>query len=242
MPHPYFDEIESSVGEGDESPLHGYRGVLDAPSALDVPAGLTVAISREAGARGATIGARAGAKLGWNVYSQEMLEYGAQNPSVRTEMQEKLSPAALEWVEEQLAEMQAERHLSRHPNILDLARIVLSLGAQGNVVLLGRGAGFLLPARSTLHVRLVAPLSARIAYMSQWLRMTEEEAAVEVSKRDHRRAEFLTTHFRRQPNDIHQFDMLLNTSLLGEERCADLIAFAAAAKGDSHAAEIGSNG
>ncbi len=239
MPTPYYDEIETRVFESDESPMHGYRGVLDAPSALDVPAGLTVAISREAGARGTTIGGRAGAKLGWDVYSQEMLEYGAQNPAVHGEMLEKLTPTAREWVDEQLAQMQAERHLSQHPNILDLARIVLSLGAQGNVLLLGRGAGFLLPARSTLHVRLVAPLPDRVAYMSQWLRMTDEEATVEVSKRDHGRAEFLATHFHRKANDVHLYDMLLNTSLLGEELCADLIAAAARGKGAALLAENG---
>ena len=230
MPKPFYDEIEATVPEPDESPLHGYRGMLNAPSALDLPAGLTLAISREAGARGATIGGRAGAKLGWEVYSQEMLEYSAQNASIRNEMLEKISPASREWVDEQLDSMKAERYLSQNPNILDLARVVLMLGAQGNVVLLGRGAGFLLPSRSTLHVRLVAPLADRIAYMSQSLRMTEEEAAAEVGKRDHGRSEFLATHFRRKPNDVHLYDMVLNTSLLGEERCADLIASAARAK------------
>jgi len=40
-----------------------------------VPAGLTIAISREAGSRGASIAKRAGEKLGWEVYSQDLLEY-----------------------------------------------------------------------------------------------------------------------------------------------------------------------
>jgi cytidylate kinase len=79
-------------------------------------------------------------------------------------------------------------------------------------------------------VRLVAPLQDRIAYMSQWLRLTEEEAADQVRKRDHRRTDFLATHFHRKPNDVHVFDMILNTSMFGEERSADLIAAAAKAK------------
>jgi cytidylate kinase len=66
--------------------------------------------------------------------------------------------------------------------------------------------------------------------MSQWLRLTDEEAAEQVRKRDHRRTEYLATHFHRKPNDVHLFDMVLNTSLLGEERCADLVAAAAKAK------------
>ena len=64
--------------------------------------------------------------------------------------------------------------------MIDVARLVLSLAAEGGVVLIGRGAGFLLPPESTLHVRVVAPLSDRIAYMSQWLRLTREQAAEQV--------------------------------------------------------------
>ena len=108
--------------------------------------------------------------------------------------------------------------------------MVLSLGVGGEVVLLGRGAGYILPPRTTLHVRLIAPLGDRIAYMSQWLRLTDEEAVNQVRLRDSRRAEFIATHFHRKPSDIYQYDLLLNTSLLGEELCAELIVKAARAK------------
>ena len=113
---------------------------------------------------------------------------------------------------------------------MDLARIILALGAQGEVVIIGRGAGCILPAESTLNVRIVAPLNDRIAYMSQWLRLTEKEAAEEVRLRDSRRAEFIPTHFHRQPGDIYQYDLILNSTLLGEDLVAELIARAARAK------------
>jgi cytidylate kinase len=230
MPEHYSDDFNLPVLAPGESPLHGYRGAeLDEPL-RGIPAGLTIAISREAGARGATIAKRAGEKLGWEVYSQEMLEYGAQNAALRQDVLDKLPPGAAEWVDEQLQKLLEEPNLSHNPNIVDLARLVLSLGAQGNVIMLGRGAGFLLPRHSTLHVRLVAPLPDRIAYMSQWLRLTEEEAAEQVRKRDHRRTDYLATHFHRKPNDVHVFDMILNTSMFGEDRSADLVAAAAKAK------------
>jgi cytidylate kinase len=108
--------------------------------------------------------------------------------------------------------------------------MVLSLGAQGEVVLLGRGAGCILPAKTTLHVRIVAPLPDRVAYMSQWMRLTEEEAAEQVRTRDSRRADYISTHFHRKPGDVYQYDLLLNSSFLGEEACAELIAQAARAK------------
>lgn len=230
MPEPYAEEAEISTVEPAESPLHGYRGAMDDAPSFGVPAGLSIALSREAGARGGTIAKRAGEKLGWEVYTQDMLEYMASEPTVRQDIFNPLAPASREWVDERISELLQEQNLSRNPTILDLARLVLALGAQGNVILLGRGAGLILPSRSTLHVRMVAPLQDRIHYMSQWLRLTEEEAAEQVRKRDHRRADFLSTQFQRKPNDVHGYDMVLNTSLLGEERCAELVVAAAKAK------------
>jgi cytidylate kinase len=194
-----------------------------------VPASLTIAVSREAGARGETIGRRAGKKLGWQVYNQEMLEYTAQEGASRHIIAH-LPPVAARWAEERLEVLLREQNLSQHPKIADLARIVLALGAQGEVVLVGRGAGCILPAESMLHVRIVAPLSDRVAYMSQWLRLTEGEAEEQVQLRDKRRAEFIETHFHRQPGEVYQYDLILNSSLLGEEVCAELIADAARAK------------
>jgi cytidylate kinase len=226
---PPGEDLALPAPTGGETPRHGFRGDLDeGPPAF--PWGLTIAISREAGARGATIAKRAGTKLTWQVYSQDLLEYIAQEGTFRQDVLDLLPVTAGMWVDDQLSRLLKDENLSRNPSILDLARMVLSLGAQGEVVLLGRGAGCILPARSTLHVRLVAPLADRVAYMSQWMRLTEDEAAEQVRKRDSRRSEFIATHFHRQANDVHQYDMVLNTSLLGEERCAELIVHGARAK------------
>jgi cytidylate kinase len=223
QPAPVSEELEARY-----SPLHGFRGYPEA--APKMPRALTIALSREAGARGGTIARRAGEQLGWQVYTQEVLEYIAQEGSFRQEVISHLGAAAQDWVDAQLEQLSRERNLSRNPTVIELARMVLSLGAQGEVVLLGRGAGCILPTASTLHVRLIAPLGDRIAYMSQWLRLTEDEAADQVRQRDLRRAEFVSTHFQRNPADLQQYDMVLNSSLLGEEACADLIVQAAQAK------------
>ena len=213
------------------SPLHGFQGDrAPLPPAPAWPASLTVAISREAGSRGGTIARRAGRKLGWQVYNQELLEYVAQEGPLRHAITEPLPAVAAAWMEERLQTQLRQQNLSQNPTIAELARIVLALGAHGKVILIGRGAGCILPAPSTLHVRIMAPLADRIAYMSQWLRLTLDQAAVQVEIRDHHRAEFVNTHFHRQPGDIYQYDLVLNSSLLGEDLCAELVAQAARAK------------
>jgi cytidylate kinase len=214
-----------------ETPRHGFRGEHHlGRHGQAIPAGLTIAVSREAGSRGHTIGVRAARKLGWSVYNQELLEYTAQEGVFGRNVRDALSPEAARWVDDQLEQLLREQTISQHPSIQNLARTVLALGAQGEVVLIGRGAGFLLPRATTLHVRIIAPIHDRIAYMSQWLRLTWEEAAEQVRLRDSRRAEFLTTHFHRQPHDHYRYDLILNSSLLGEDLCAELIVQAARGK------------
>jgi cytidylate kinase len=226
-----MDDFPLPPEESRESPHHGFRGDrAPAPPPAEFPAGLTIAVSREAGSRGGSIGRRLARKLGWQVYDQELLEYVSQEGPLHQELLEGLPPAAAAWSGQRLEQLLRQQSVSQHPSIVRLARAILALAAQGNVVLIGRGAGLLLPAETTLHVRVVAPLTDRIAYMSQWLRLTVEEATERVRLRDARRAEFLTTHFHRPPGEPHQYDLMLNSSLLGEELCADLVAHAARAK------------
>ena len=66
--------------------------------------------------------------------------------------------------------------------------------------------------------------------MSQWLRLTMEEAAEQVRLRDHAGLISLPPIFICHPTIVYQYDLLLNSSLLGEDLCAELIAQAARAK------------
>jgi cytidylate kinase len=228
---PAIENQQSRIKTVDESPHHGNQGDRAPPPAPpSVPVSLTIAISRETGSRGGTIAHRTARKLGWPVYNQELLEYIAQEGAFRQGVTDNQTPAAAQWAEHQLDVLLREQNLSQHPSIAELARVVLALAAQGECVIIGRGAGCILPADSTLDVRIIAPLPDRIAYMSQRLRLSLEAAAEEVKQRDRQRTEFIATHFPRQPADIYQYDLVLNSSHLGEELSAELIAQAARAK------------
>jgi hypothetical protein len=227
-------QVPEPSAAGDElrgTPRHGFQGDRGAPPPPRTgPAALTIALSREAGARGGSIARRVGRKLSWQVYDQELLEYMAQESVVSQGVLDTPPPAPAGWAESRLQQLLRDKQVRDDPPILNLMRVILALGAQGQAVLIGRGAGHVLPRETTLNVRIVAPLQERIAYMGQWLRLPVEEATERVRQRDERRAEFLTVNFHRDPGDVHQYDLVLNSSLLGEEVCAELIAQAARAR------------
>ncbi|MCS6978280.1 MAG: cytidylate kinase-like family protein [Gemmatales bacterium] len=206
-----------------------------------VPLSLTVAISREAGSRGGTIGRRVGKKLGWQVYHQELLEYLAQEPYLSRGLFDVLDSAAAAWVEERVARLAEASQGEWRPEIRSLIRTILAIGARGEAVIIGRGAGCILPPSSTLHVRIVAPLADRVTYLSQLERLTREKAAEQVAARDSERAAFVAEQFGRQIQDVYQYDLVLNSSLLGEELCAELIARAARTKLESRGREGGAS-
>ncbi|HZV03852.1 MAG TPA: cytidylate kinase-like family protein [Gemmataceae bacterium] len=221
----------SHLDQPRETPRHGFQGDRGAPPApRSGPSALTIAVSREAGARGGTIARRVGRKLGWQVYDQELLEYMAQEAIVSQVVLDAPPATPADWVEARLQQLMRDKLLSDHPTIVNLAHVVLALATQGQVVLLGRGANCIVPRETTLSVRIISPLNERIAYMGQWLRLTEEEAAERVRLRDERRREFVANNFFRDPNEVHQYDLILNSSLLGEDVCAELIAQAARAR------------
>jgi Cytidylate kinase-like family len=211
-------------------PLHGYRGDPTGPKLLDRPMGPTVAVSREAGARGWSIAKRVSVALGWQLFDQDQLDALVQDERARTELLAGIPDGARHWADDQLARLGRERVLAVGPAAVEAARLLLTIAARGEAVLVGRGAGFLLPPDTTVHVRVVAPLTDRVAYMGQWLRQPKDEAAAEVIARDQRRSVYLSHLLGQDPSDSKAYDLVVNSSRLGEEACADLIVTAVRAK------------
>ncbi|HVJ79876.1 MAG TPA: cytidylate kinase family protein, partial [Planctomycetia bacterium] len=142
---------------------------------------------------------------------------------------EELPPEAVGWCEQRFARL-SRKPIARHPEMAALVRTILEIGAGGRAVLLGKGAAAVLPRRTTLHVRLLAPEKDRIAYVAQWERMSPAEAEEHVRQREKDRRKYLIGKFGVDPDVASQYDLSLNTSTLGVELCAELIAVCARAR------------
>lgn len=213
------------------SPLHGDRG--DSGDRPGGPAGVTIALSREAGARGGNIARRVAKRLGWQVYNQELLEFLCANEAARQPALADVPAEAAGWVEAQVERLRRDRGIDSAAEGGEMPRLILSLAARGQALLIGRGAGYYLPRESSLHVRVVAPFADRVAHTADWSRITHEQAAALVRHQDEKRAEFLLKHFGRHPTDPYDFDLVLNSGLLTEETCADVILAALNGKQDA---------
>jgi cytidylate kinase len=210
-------------------PLHGFRGAAEA-APLTRPRGLTVAISRQAGARGATIARKVAEILDWQFFDHDTLDYLAQNDTARAQLLADVPADAQRWADAQLAHLQRDRGLNAGGDALRLVRILLTVAARGSAVVVGRAAGFMLPPETTVHVRIIAPLDARVAYIAQELRLTRPEAVEEVRARDERRALFLDQTLAADPADLGAYDVVVNSDRLGVEAAAQFVGWAVRTK------------
>ena len=214
----------------DAAPLHGFRGDPADAGPAAYPKALTVAVSREAGARGRAVARKVGELLGWQVYDQEVLDYLQQDDAGRGRLVADLPAAARGWAEAHMERLRRDGRIGAEADTDGLVRLLLAVAAGGDAVLVGRGAGHLLPAETTLHVRVVAAFEDRVSYAAQQLRETRDEAAAEVRSRDDRRALFLARTVGRDPSDLSAYDLAVNTSRLGVEGAAQVVAAAVRAK------------
>lgn len=204
-----------------EAPLHGYRGDKAESETEGRPGGWTLAISREAGARGGTIAHRVAELLDWQVFTQESIDYMLQQETARQQLESELPAASRQWLEQQRQRLKQQHWPMEEARTL--ADLLLVIAARGDAVIVGRGAGFLLPPVSTIHVRIVAPFTERVAWLAQLLRLSRDEAEREVQARDQRRQRFLQRLLGADAIDPHVYNAVLNSGHLGVEACAQIL-------------------
>jgi cytidylate kinase len=184
----------------------------------------TIAISRDSGSNGHLIARAVGARLNWPVYDQELLRKVADDMGLRAHMLESLDEKRANWLQESLAGFVTSAPTAdSSAYVHHLVETLFSLAANGECVILGRGAAQLLPPATTLRVRLVGPLEDRIATMQQRLGVRREEAARRIAQTDYDRSRFVVDNFNKNPADPCRYDLVLNSARLGVETCADVI-------------------
>jgi cytidylate kinase len=190
------------------------------------PPAITIAISRQAGANGSTIARAIGERLHWPVYDRELLQMLAEKMGVRSSLLEELDERRTSWLREGIEAFAAVPTVSDSAYLHRMVETVLTLAAHGQCVIVGRGASRILPAATTLRVRLVAPQEHRITVVQKRRSIDVKEAARWVEDTDRERSNFVRDNFRVNPADPENHDLVLNTARLSADECADIVALA----------------
>jgi cytidylate kinase len=238
---------ERSLGGRQSWPQHFVRWLFGLgeehrqPTLSSIPTARfqNICISREAGAGAGQLAKLIGQGLGWKVYDEELVEAIAHRMGSPIEEVRALDELAPSMVQDWLLPLREEYYAPQEAYLDHLAKLIEAIGRAGESILVGRGAGFMLPRETTLSIRVIAPLKARAQRLGERMGVSPRTARRAARELDRRRAQFDRTMHRANPNDPHNFDLVLNTESLGLEIAAEVVTSAVrAGRPDALAARI----
>lgn len=194
-----------------------------------------VTISRETGAGAITVGQMVTdsfQSLGkglhsWALFDQNIVKAMLEDQGLPERLEEFIKEEAKPAVKDAFEEL-----LGLHPSTPDLvrsmSRTIRKLATAGGVVLIGRGAHVICANLShALHVRLIAPLEARVQHIADYFKLSEKEAAEYVERTDRVRKQYIRRYFGEDVADPHQYHLVINSGKVGYQEAAKIIVDAA---------------
>ncbi len=211
------------------------------PSGIPPQGSVVVTISRQFGSGGAEIGRIVARNCGLQYIDREIIDAVAARLGVNAQQVARQDEQAAGSVGRILDAMQSSSLFAMHYHTLlgsPLApaqsgeqaylhltqKVILELATAGNVVIVGRGAQFLLRGSPrTLHIYVFASLPRRIENLMEHFQLDQLAAAELIERRDYEYDTYAHHCYgsdRHQPNLYH---LLINTDLFPLELAASLI-------------------
>jgi len=189
---------------------------------------ILINIGRQFGSGGKGIAAVLGDRLGIPVYDNELL--------LKASEQSGLNPALFRRSDERKRLFRfgdligVNRAASYDSSAIDgpelfkiQSETIRSIAEQGSAIFVGRASDYVLRDMDCLDVFVWAPLGDRVARVSERTGMDAEEAAKYIARRDKARAEYYNFYTLGNWGVASNYDLCLDSSLLGLEGSADLI-------------------
>lgn len=205
------------------------------PPTLRPPA-LAVTISRETGTGAREVGKLVAELLQkrqrapgypWAVIDQDIIKKVIEQEGLPAKLERYMPEDATGRVQDVLEDV-----LNLHPPTSALVgcttRTILRLALIGNVVLIGRAANVITAMLDhVLHVRLIAPLDARVRHAALTLGLDPDEARTHVARGDRARARYVRRYYGTDVRDPLQYHLAINTGRVAFLEAARVIADAA---------------
>lgn len=187
-----------------------------------------ITISREFGSGGRTIGHEVAQRLGIPCYDQEIIDRLAEESGLSREYIKDESEDAhhSSWTAVAFSSVRSYGIPSNQDLIWAAQRkIILELAEKGSCVIVGRCADVILEdSADLLKVFIHADFNARAKRIVEKYGETEVPTERRLRDKDKRRAMYYQFYTDREWGAIDQYHVVLDSSVLGIDKCADVIA------------------
>jgi hypothetical protein len=193
---------------------------------IDVPhrqLGEFLTISREAGTGGGEIAKLVGQSLGWEVLDKDLVERVAAESHLPRSILELVDETKPSWAYDVLEAWLDPQIVPHEKYVVHLCRVMQAAARRGNVVLVGRGANFMLPRDAGLAVRIIGSEKYRLRQIAERLGLDEAAARRHMAEVDRGRRDFVTRFFHHDVTDLRLFDLVIQVDRLGPAGAAETI-------------------
>lgn len=221
-----------------EMPNPNTQETPNTQGAQSAPEMQIITVSREYGSGGGEIATRLATRLGWKLVDHEIVAQVAAELGITHEEAERRDERIESLVWRLIASMQnvepsvlaapdARPPIDERTYAEALNRVVAAAASEGHVVIVGRcGQAILHARRDALHLRVVAPLEPRIAYVAAREGLDRAAAERRIQQKDQNRRQYIQSLYHERSDDAHLYDLTLNTGVLDLDSCVDLAVLA----------------
>jgi len=186
-----------------------------------------ITISREFGSGGRTVGRLVADKLGYRFYDKELIEKVAEETGFSKayiRQRGEYSPSASAFSYSFMG--RSHDGLSTDDYLFSVQRkVILQLAEEGNCVIVGRCADYILRNRDdVLNVFVHAPKKWRANRIVEVYGANKYRPERRLEDKDKKRRVNYKYYTDREWGDYENYDLSLNTAAIGIEKCAEIIA------------------
>ena len=188
-----------------------------------------ITISREFGSGGRSVGKLVAEKLGYRFYDRELVNKVAERSGFSPEFIEESGEYASARSSLLFALATASQYsadgLSMHDRLyIEQTKIIKELAAEGDCVIVGRCADFILRDwKECLHVFIHADMESRAKRIVERYGEGDRSAEKRLAEKDQKRKVYYKNYTGRNWGQAQNYDLCLNSGVLGVETCAELI-------------------
>jgi cytidylate kinase len=194
------------------------RGML-----AHLPEGPWITISTQLGAGGPELARGLGARLGWQVFDKEILGEIAKSTNTREKVLSRLDDHAVGAFEDYVTHLFVPGNLGRSAYVLEMMRVLWAIARQGQAIMLGRGANWLLHPQYGLRVRAIAPVEKRVEWLTRTQGMSAADAIRRVEEDNADRARFTRQVYKQDIDNPLGYDLVVNLGALDLEPAVELV-------------------
>jgi len=190
-----------------------------------------VTVSRQMGSCHGELARGLANRLGLQVHGRTIIDEIAADKGLERRIVEALDERTRSEMKIWMSGLLNRRLFSHDEFAMALAKTVKALASMGGVVLVGRGANWILDAADCMRVRVIAPMDRRVANIVREEGVTAAEAAEMIAVSDEERTAFVRRIFDADWEDPLAYDLVINTDDMDLDRMVEMVVAGMAAKG-----------